>query len=118
MKIESEVGVIHGTKMPNLQMSVVDGKTLETLSVVENPRYDRYEGYGEVAEKLIKSGKGCRLSGSIQVPRVHGKLLLMSDIATGALGTILNKGGDSMRAFERLNFDHIIKALSFGDPDL
>lgn len=30
---------------------------------------------------------------------------------------MLQKGGKSLNAFERLNFDHVIRALSFGNPN-
>jgi len=68
------------------------------------------------AIKMINEGYGCRVFGFMDVPKVPGKLIMMTD-AVQTLFLELSTGDDAIakEAFSKFSFDHYFKNLSFGD---
>lgn len=67
---------------------------------------------------MLDEGLGCRISGTVDVPKVPGKFILMTSDVQNLFLSLATGGDEKAReAFKKFSFDHFFFSLSFGDME-
>jgi hypothetical protein len=65
---------------------------------------------------MLNEGLGCRVFGTVDVPKVPGKIIMMtSDVQNLFLNLSTGDDEKAKEAYKNFSFDHFFKKLSFGD---